>query len=106
MKSVLVTVIFVSLLHGCISKSPQGDIDLLSFLADGKNQRTEIMLRLGEPSAVFQDERILTYRLGGNEKEGYYICQRRAGWEQESYSLVLVLDEYGILLSHSLVRVR
>ena len=68
MKSVLVTVIFVSLLHGCISKSPQGDIDLLSFLADGKNQRTEIRLRLGEPSAVFQDERILTYRLGGNKK--------------------------------------
>lgn len=106
MKSVLVTVIYVSLLHGCISNSPQGDIDLLSFLAAGKTQRTEIMLRLGEPSAVFQEELILTYRLGGNEKQGYYIRQSRAGWEQEGYSLVLVLDEYGFLLSHALVRVR
>ncbi len=106
MQSVLVTVICVIFLHGCISKPPQGDIALLAFLAGGKTQRTEIILRLGKPSSVFQEEQILTYRLGGNEKDGYYILKSREGWTQESYSLVLVLDEYGILLSHALVRVR
>lgn len=106
--------VVLSLLTGCATtESLRGRADLLDFLADGKTTREEVVLKLGQPSAQFQHENILTYRLNIEPKNhGYYVVGREAptefGWSTWSgvkYSLVLVFDEAGVLRKHSLVEV-
>ena len=68
---------------------------------------------LGQPSARFKTEKILTYRLGYEVKtRGYYVVEREPAsesgwstWRRAQYSLVLVFDKTGILQRHSLVEV-
>ena len=104
----------LSLLTGCATtESLRGRSDLLDFLADGRTTREEVLLKLGQPSAQFQHENILTYRLNIESKNhGYYVVGRGAptefgwsAWSGVKYSLVLVLDEAGVLRRHSLVEV-
>ena len=76
----------LSLLTGCATtESLRGRSDLLDFLADGRTTREEVLLKLGQPSAQFQHENILTYRLNIESKNhGYYVVGRGAptefGW--------------------------
>ena len=68
------------------------------------------MMNLGQPSARFEAERILTYQLAVPPKsEAYYVVERRtypSGWPNlAKYSLVLVFDEQGVLQKHSKVEV-
>ena len=98
----------------CATDVPHGDTTLLEFLHDGTTSREEIILRLGQPSATFESEKILTYRVGGRKDEGYMISrQRESRWDTASdtwvdthFSLVLVFDDAGILKRHALVQVR
>jgi len=98
----------------CATDVPHGDRTLLDFLHDGTTSREEIILRLGQPSATFESEKIVTYRVGGRKDEGYMISrQRESRWDTASdtwvdthFSLVLVFDDAGILKRHALVQVR
>ena len=98
----------------CATNVPHGDRTLLDFLHDGRTSREEVILRLGQPSATFESEKIVTYRVGSRKDEGYTISrQRESRWETASdtwvnthFSLVLVFDDAGILKRHALVQVR
>lgn len=93
-------------LAGCASMPPAyADKDLLSFLTPGISRET-VLLKLGEPSATFEQGRVLTYRVGADEEKGYFLLDRQIRWENTKYSLVLVFDEKMLLKKHSLVQVR
>ena len=80
--------------------------DLLEFLSPGHTTREEVLSTLGRPNRVFEQEKILFYRLGHDEKQGYYICNWIGSWEGVRYSLVLVFDPNGVLCKHRLVDVQ
>jgi hypothetical protein len=101
------------LLLGCAtprSGGPVPDKGLLDFLEDGKTTKQMVFEKLGQPSGTYENGRILTYRIGNEEGEGYYIIG--AGPSQtmlfikSKYSLVLIFNDVGILERHSLVSVR
>jgi hypothetical protein len=95
---------------GCMAAPviPGASPDLLKFLQDGASTREQIMLRLGQPSATYEQEKILTYRVGENKAQGYYLVtpNQLRQWEDVRYSLVLVFDAGGLLQKHSLVAVQ
>ena len=96
-------------LAGCAATTiPGASPSLLAFLKDGASTRAEIMLRLGQPSAALEEEKFLFYRVGGNEKKGFYVVRPYAtgSWGNASYSLVLVFDSGGLLQKHRLVPVQ
>ena len=105
--------ILIVALAGCATTPPvKGRVDLLEFLADGTTTRETVLLQLGQPSGRFEHEKILTYRLGYDEKtKHYWLVEREndaAGWStwlRAQYSLVLVFDEQGVLRRHSRVEV-
>lgn len=99
----LSTLIFLTVV-GCAS-TPVGNKQLLSFLQDGVTTREEIYLRLAEPSATFEGGRILTYRLD-EDGSGYVLSKRVGRGFTGKYSLVLAIDEKGVLRRHSLVRIK
>lgn len=96
---------------GCVTP-PHARKDLLQFFAIGKTTREEVLLRLGQPSASFEQDRIFTYRVGQYGEEGYYIISPKvvlpaqgASWQDVRFSLVIVFDEKGRLQKHQLVQV-
>ena len=102
------TVIFLInlLVTGCVGQKVIGNSELLEFITDGQTTRTEIILKLGQPSASFESEGILTYRIGGYMQNGYFVRENQQSWSQVNQSLVLVFGVDGILQTHSLVRIR
>jgi len=96
-------------LAGCATPTPipGASRDLLKFLQIGKTTREEVLLKLGQPSASFEHEKIFTYRVGEDIKQGFYVVTPKAvmPWQQVRYSLVLVFDEGGILQKQNLVTV-
>ena len=106
MKLIATVILNAMLLTGCASHRPVGDAEMLTFITDGQTTRTEILLQLGQPSASFEAERILTYRIGGDERRGYFVRELQMSWSETNYSLVLVFGPDSILQSHSLIRVR
>ena len=103
----LATLALVSLfLTGCATPIVGAKKDLLEFLHPGHTTREEVLTTLGEPSQAFEQGKILTYKLGHDEKQGFYIYNG-IGWQEEiHYSLVLVFDSNGVLHKHSLVDVK
>lgn len=96
---------FLGVLAGCAGLPPiPADKNLLDVVAHGTSRET-ILLKLGEPSAGFEQGRILTYRIGAGE-DGYFLLDRQVRWTNTKYSLVLVFDENGLLAKHNLVQVR
>jgi hypothetical protein len=91
-------------LSGCAT-TPIGKKDLLNFLGDGVTHREDVQLKLGEPSALYEDSRILAYRLRKDEG-GFVIVGRRDNWFGVQYNLILVFDTEGVLKRHSIVEVR
>jgi len=101
-------------LAGCTTTPPplKGSPDLLRFLADGKTTQPEAIIALGQPSGRFESEKILTYRLGFEPRNGgYYIVERETTangwptWTAAKFSLVLVFDDHDVLRHHALVKV-
>lgn len=89
---------------GCAT-TPIGQSGLLDFLEPGRTTREQVFLTLGEPSATYQAEEILTYRLGRDDG-GYFLVDKRPGFPGVMYSLVLAFDEAGLLRRHSLVTIK
>lgn len=89
---------------GC-STTPIGRGDLLDFLKDGVSTREDIILQLGDPNAMYEHSRILTYRLSQDEN-GWVLRDNTKNWYGVLVNLVLVLDDRGVLKRHSLVQVR
>lgn len=98
-------------LAGCASEQQArapDPIERLSFLADGRTTREEVLLRFGAPARAFEGERILTYRLR-NEKDGlvpaslspYAHDPRDTDWARSDVGLVLVFGPTGVLERHS-----
>ena len=97
---------------GCESQPPtaaQLEQGPLAFLHDGQTTKEDVLLKLGVPTAQFEGERILTYRLVA-DAQGMHVVGRehvKAGQDSSSheiaeYSLVLVF-EGNALGRHSLV---
>lgn len=85
--------------------TPMGREDLLDFLKDGKTRREDVQLQLGEPSAQYEESRILAYRLSKDEA-GYVLVGHRDNWLGVQYNLMLEFDADGVLRRHSLVAIR
>lgn len=96
-------VLILAFLSGC-ARTSIGNKELLTFLQDGVTTREEIYLRLAEPNAIFEGARIMTYRLDEDESGYVLVKSKDKGWTGK-YSLVLAIDERGILRRHSLVNV-
>jgi hypothetical protein len=93
---------------GCATTTiPGATPHLLDFLRVGSTTRQETVLKLGQPSASFESESILTYRIGEKAEQGYYLITPKAmlPWQDVRYSLVLVFDQNGILQKKNLVDV-
>jgi|CZKM01.1.fsa_nt_gi hypothetical protein len=102
-------VLVLGFLVGCATTPiPGASHDLLKFLQIGQTTRQEVLLTLGQPSASFEQEKILTYRLGEDAKQGYYLIIPNATmqWQVVHYSLVLVFDSSGVLQRQNLVAVQ
>lgn len=106
----VVTVLFVTVAliqSGCATAQVfSGDRQLLSFLHDGTTTRTEVVERLGEPSAQLRADHILTYRIVGSDAAGYGVWAPHATQPDARLSLVLVFDDQGVLQRHALIKVR
>lgn len=115
----LAAYVLLSLLAGCATTSPpaektaekSAEKTFLEFLEDGKTTKQMVILKLGQPSATLEGERILTYRIGRDE-HGYSVLDRQTGaavysqWYGAKFSLVLIFDEHNVLKKHSMVLVR
>jgi hypothetical protein len=108
------------LLSGCVpharppEPTPLLQSRWLPYLEDGRTTKEEVLLKLGIPSAQFEGERILTYRLALNDETGFMTVPREldpedrdvSRWVNAQYSLVLVFDAQRVLQRHSLLKVR
>lgn len=81
----------------------------LAFLQEDTTSKDELVSRLGEPSSELDAGRILTYRLDSD----FEVLQplepvspRLQNWRGVRYSLVAVFTEAGVLVEHSVTRVR
>lgn len=98
-----------AVLSSCATSNQlQGDPALFEFLHDGTTTRDEVMLKLGQPSATYQSERIVTYRVGETGPKSYFIETPSSSlqWQRVTYSLVLIFDAGNTLQKHSLVPVQ
>lgn len=99
----LAATVVVLFAFACASP-PLGRADLLDFLQLGTTRRTDVQLRLGEPNASFEGERILAYRLGRDDG-GYMLVKGGAGWSRVRFNLMLAFDELGVLQRYTLVEI-
>ena len=94
--------ISLSILTGCATpKAPSlADVESkhLGFLELGNTTREDILVRLGTPSSVFENERILTYRLRLGPK-GTFVNSPFAHYP---YGLTVVFDRDGRLSKYKL----
>jgi hypothetical protein len=103
----LLVMLLAGLLVGCATTTLPADPHLLDFLQDGQSTKETVVLKLGQPSAVLESGRILTYRVGQEKNRGYFIRQAcGTNWFEIKFSLVLVFDPAEVLERHSLVEVR
>lgn len=96
------------IIAGCATPIPGARPDLLSFLKEGHTKREEVIVTLGQPSGTFERDRILTYRVGHDAGQGYFIISPKEvePWLFVHFSLVLVFDEHGVLQTQRLVDVQ
>ena len=108
------------LLASCIQGGRTGPADagtrarlLKDPLQDGTTTREDVVLRLGVPSARFENDRLLCYRLL-ETPDGMVVAGREAEnrepWVNPHhypvYNLVLVFDARSVLVRHSLLCIR
>lgn len=104
MKPAVITALLALCLSGCAA-TPIGRADLLDFVVDGRTTREQAYLQLGEPSGIYEDGSILTYRLDQDEA-GYFLIERGQGFMGMRYNLIMVFGADGILERHSLVSIK
>lgn len=106
MKRKVFATLLLFLVIACATSRQPGDTALLAFLSAGQTTRAEVLQRLGQPSARFENDAILTYRIGGDADQGFYVRDAPGTWYKTNYSLVLVFGDGGYLERHTLVPVR
>ena len=87
------------------------DSELLSFLNTGSTLRSQTLLKLGNPSGRFENDRILTYQIrvdSDGQPQIYWprtssVSDTLTYWDPGLFSLVLVFDDAGVLDDLSLV---
>jgi hypothetical protein len=101
---------------GCRMGGDTGIVDsvlepgLLPFaVCDGTTTREEVLLRLGAPTAEFENSHLTVHRLlmGTTKKLVPISCgtSERVSTDRRLFDLVLVIDN-GVVTRHTLVRVR
>ena len=92
---------------------PVGKKDLLAFLQVGQTSRQDVYSHLRDPSAIYEDSRIVTYRIGEDEAGLFVVApskqimaEPRKDWTGVRYNLVLAFDDKGVLRRQSLVQIR
>jgi len=93
-----------ALLLGCAS-TPVGNKDLVSFFSREPATRAQVRAQLGEPSASFENARVVAYRLGQN-KSGYFVVPHANGWDGVRYDLLVEFDANDIVTRQKLIAVR
>ncbi len=86
----------------------------LGYLQDGKTTKEEALLKLGLPSAQFEGERILSWRLMLHASDGLVPVAREvdpfdprmAQWREAEYNLILVFDQRNVMQRHSLIKIK
>ena len=78
---------------------PKANPDSLAFLANGETDREDMVGRIGKPFKVFENGRLVVYRL---DKK----MQITTNWTSVRFNLVLVFNEHAVLQRHGLVRVK
>ncbi len=91
----------------------QANSERMPFIRDGITSRLEIYNRLGEPAYVYEDGRVITYRMHDRSLSGLDVVapspmpkQIDMAWKWNLYSLVLVFGNDDTLERHSLVFIR
>lgn len=115
--SVFLLLVVMGLTEGCATYPIIRPADLqmiasseLSFLRAGETTREEVLLKMGNPAARFESDRILIYQVLP-EKDGEFRTlapqiDRSSGlraWQRGTYSLVLVFSHDGSLTKMGLV---
>lgn len=92
-------------LTACASAPPPaGTRDLLDVVKPGA-PRTELVLRLGPPSATFEGERIMAWPIG-QDAGGYFVGSRHdVAHRITRYELIVVFDTDGRVAKHNLVEI-
>src|SRR6476660_65883 len=82
---IILSMVFTSMIGGCASgfhPTPATAEELaqgpLAFLHDGATTKEDIILKLGAPAAVFESEKILTYRLRHTREEGMKMMAKES----------------------------
>ena len=112
MRPIAIVTVMV-LVAGCASQQQtpqQWEQSALAFLSDGATTREQILLKLGEPTGRFENDRILTYRIARRDPDEIRVIPRSTDVGAPSYpgidyTLVLVFNG-STLAKHSLVPVR
>ncbi len=91
----------MALLAGCASVPHKVDLD---FLEQPSVTRDQVESQWGPPSATFEDDLVLSYRLS-QKKTGYVLAQQcqYCKWKGVSNDLILAFDDTGILKQHRLI---
>ncbi len=100
-----IALLLLSVVLSACATPTLGRQDLLDFIKDGKTTRQETVLNLGEPTGVYEGERIMSFRLG-NDSSGYFLVGKTAGFAGVNTSLIMVFDENGVLKQHKLVPIK
>jgi outer membrane protein assembly factor BamE (lipoprotein component of BamABCDE complex) len=87
---------------------------ILPDLVEGKTTKEDVLFMLGIPSAMFEGERIFSYRMIAGEDDKLVVVPREIShddvrlstWKNAEYSLVLSFNDRHILQRKGLVRVR
>jgi len=102
---------------GCVHHAPLSIAEVnathLAFVKDGATTREDLLLRFGDPTGVFEDGRILTFRLEASEA-GVVAVRREydrdvpgvTQWRLANLSFVAVFDQDNVLRRHSLIPVK
>jgi hypothetical protein len=90
--------------EGCAS-TPKYRTNPLAFLDQPTVSRQDVVSRLGNPSAEFEQARVLTYRLS-RCKNGHVVDKPTRDWEGIECDLVIVLDAGDIVQRHKLIEIR
>jgi len=78
----------------------------LSFLEDAQTSRKDVLIRLGQPRAVFEDEQVLIYWLWYDASTQEITPVLSDLPFASDAQLVVVFDESGRLVQHRLIGTR
>jgi hypothetical protein len=98
----------VALLAACAAGCagiPRADPHLLDFLDGPAVTRAQVLGRLGPDHALYENGRVVAYRIG-MLRSGYYVSTRRKSWKGVDYDLMLVFNAQDVLEQNRLISIR